>query len=159
MKKNKIIFISALLLLGLLAVGTKIILAQTNPRVSKACEGPLGVLLSKDNGDGFNRIKTCPRGMREVVLGEEKIGDGGSETTVPNVLFISGGLFLMKNGKALYYDAGSSTWVEETGRTIPEELATRVIKWNNEFFVTKTGEIYRYTNTEPKYELVVIPTL
>lgn len=145
--KKKLLLISVFLFLGLMAVGAKVWAADLFPRVEYACQSPTGVILALDS-DGYSRIKTCPRGTRKVVLGQEAGEGGGSGIgtviTVPNVVFMDGSTVLMTDGTVKYFSSGN--WVKNEGKSVLPSgvLVTDIVTWGTDFFTTQGGEIYQW---------------
>ncbi len=112
------------------------------PRVKMACEGKNGNLTAID--DGFSMLKDCPGEGRKVLLGEEPtvLGGGSGLPTAGNVLFL-GGSILMKDGSVWYYSGES--WTKDVARELPTSInLSDIIQWGDDYFLTKTGDVYRY---------------
>jgi hypothetical protein len=135
--------------IGFLTLGVTVVLGQVSnlPRVTTACETKFGgVLMGID--DGFSSLKTCPGNSRKVILGESNTTGGGGLPTAANVLFL-GGSTLMNDGTVWYYLDGSG-WVLDNDRTLPATVSpTDVIQWGDDYFMTKSGEIYRHVYGQP----------
>jgi hypothetical protein len=150
--KNKLVLIPIFLFVGLLAVGTKIVLAVvTLPRVTTACETKIGgVLMGID--DGFSSLKKCPANSRKVVLGEvgTSTGDEGSVIGPGDIAFIDdNGYALNKNGQVWKYGywGGSIKWKMGYNETLPNEVTVdEILQWKKDSFLTKSGDFWVYTN-------------
>ena len=156
--RNKLLTVSVILVLVAVLFGVGSVLAETLlPRVKTACESPLGGILSKDNGDGFNRIKACPKGMREVALGEELTSTGGGAINVGNVAFVADDVqsnkavwVLRTDGTAWFMDTTygmERLWINDQNRDLPIIDGKRmsvgeVASWSHNVFITKEGVVY-----------------
>lgn len=138
--KNKLIVVSLIIVAVAILVRVGIVRANAGT-ITEVCKTNGGILMDKNN---------CPGDSEKWT-----IGSGSSITTVPNVLFIDGGFFLMKNGIVKEYVEG--VWISVDSLTLPSDLVLTLVKWNKDWFVDKDGHLYRYTGAG--YEMVASPTL
>ena len=145
-KKSALIF--GLILICLLLFGGKTILGHNLindlPKLTIVCENKAGLLHGFD--DGFSVLKKCPKGTREIALGEKSTNNNISG----KVLFV-GPMTLLNDGTVWEFGSDYQNNVfsfHKTERTIPVS-AVDVVQWygaNQEnFFVTRNGDIYVWT--------------
>ena len=165
-KKSSVGITIMFLVLGLSFGTVKIWAKLVLPRVINGCESKYGIILTKDNGDGFNKMKSCPKGTREVILGEEsKSNIINNEMTIGagNVAFVSNdynndGFLLLKNGETWKFtsDGGIEAmiefWSKDETRNLPEGVkVTDIVQWNDILFLTKEGTVYKYSINASKW--------
>jgi len=153
MKNKKILVVS--LLMGLVALVTGKVLAEVNnlPVISRGCETRSGFLLVKDD-DGFSRLRRCPRGTREVVIGEggQVSGDDGSGSSSDGyVLFIGYPYVLSRDGNVWYKEVvneetGEEEWTFDEAFAIEESITENIVQWDGAGlqFLLDDGSIYQY---------------
>ena len=154
MKNKKILMVS--LLIGLIALVTGKVLAEVKnlPIISRGCETRSGFLLVKDD-DGFSRLRRCPRGTREVLIGEggQVSGDDGSASSSDGyVLFIGYPYILTRDGsvwkkEVINEDTGEEEWMIDEGVVkLEEDVTVDIVQWDGAGlqFLLKDGKIYQY---------------
>jgi hypothetical protein len=146
-KKSALIF--GLTLICLLLFGGKTILGRDLikdlPRLTIVCENKAGLLHGFD--DGFSVLKKCPKGTREIALGEKSINNNNISG---KVLFV-GPMTLLNDGSVWEFGGDYQNKVysfHKTERTIPIS-ASDVAQWygasQENFFVTRDGDVYVWT--------------
>jgi hypothetical protein len=154
--KKKLVLVSGFLVIGLLALGAKMVVAAvtTLPRLTTACETKVGgVLMGID--DGFSSLKTCPGNSRKVNLGEGS--QGGSKIFTENdVVFvynIAESRYILKGDGKVW--KGSMTkvsdnfeWERVAERDLPVGITVNdLYSWTSDTFSTKSGEIWASDRT------------
>lgn len=157
--KNKLILITSLLLLGVLAIGANVIVAQvTSPtRITNACESTSGLLLAVN--DGYSRLTECPPNTRPVVLGEDVGNDGGSVGDGTGyVRFADGFTVLTELGEVWLLSGG--VWEKYNVTPIDPNIVDNIVSWTLAAFLTDSNYYilnYNHISGTPTYESVDFP--
>jgi hypothetical protein len=155
-KKSALIF--GLVLLTLLSFGSGVVLSQSSkelPRVETACETKAGLIHGFD--DGFSILKKCPKGSRQILLGEKPVS-GDSSSIFGKILFIDGAYALLNDGTVWNYgfgdDGEESVWRRVDALTVSGVNPSDIVQWGYSGFLTKTGDVYlKYKNSWAKADM------
>lgn len=163
--KNKLVLVSVFVFLGLVAVGTKVVIGLGQvipalPRVSTACETKIGGILMGFN-DGFSTLRSCPGNSRKVILGEEKTvsTDNGGIMGKGDIIFVNNRRFLTRDGSVwMYYETENGfNWVKESSKGLPV-APEEILNWNDGVILAKDGSVYVYGSGSVWVKAVPMPT-
>jgi len=162
MKINKVVIVF-LLILTLVIGGKKILMAlgeEEPQRISKACEKlSSGALIALDNGDGLSKYKTCPKGTREVVIGDG--GAGMGEVVFSD--YANGEIYVLKRNMEVWVLNGEMIWQPHPEMDLTFDngveniMIEDIIQWGWNSFLTIDGNVYFHDSATLKWRNMGIP--